>query len=482
VADSSTRASGLDLDDAALRSLFDESLALAGRELAATREGPVFAEAPTIKAVNAAIDGGAPLPRHGATADRVLAAAEHALRLGRRSSPTFFGYIFSPATAPAVVGDLLASAADQNVTSWRSAPAATAIERQTINWVSQFVGYGDAAAGLFVSGGSLANLTALLIALRARTPHDADRRGLCVYSSEEAHFSIGKAAAAIGVQSQRVAVDAAFRLEIDDLRAAIGRDRAAGLTPFCIVGSAGTTATGAVDPLAQIADVARQESTWFHIDGAYGAPAAATQVAASEFDGMADADSVSVDAHKWLYVPVDCSALLVRDPAASYGAFGPADDYVRVLAGESEESFAFWDHGLELSRRSRALKLWLTFRFYGADRLAQAIEEDIELARLMADFVRETDDLELLCEPSLSVCCFRHRPRGFDEEALAAHNDALLAQLQRDGRAYFSNVSVAGRSGLRACITNFRTTAADVRRAIDLVRELGNRVCGPRRY
>ena len=427
--------------------------------------------------VRAALDSDAPLPRDPEGPESVLGAALRALAAGRRSNPAFFGYVLSPSTAPAVAGDFLASAADQNVTSWRSAPAATVIERQTLNWLSQFVGFGRGAAGLFVSGGSLANLTALLIAVRSRSPENVDRRTLCVYSSTEAHFSIDKAAAAIGIQSRHVQTDAALCLDLEGLEEAIGNDRARGLVPVCVVGSAGTTATGAVDSLADIAGIARREQLWFHVDGAYGAPAAATAIADSKFAGIDEAHSLAVDAHKWLYAPVDCGALLVRDPAASLGVFGPTGEYVRVLADATEEAFAFWDHGLELSRRSRALKLWLTFRYYGADRLAQAISEDIELAHLMARLVRGAEDLELLCEPSLSVCCFRHRPAGVEEGALQDHNERLLAELQHDGRVYLSNVSVRGRFGLRACITNFRTTPADVTRAVELVRELGSCAC-----
>lgn len=465
-----SRPSGLDLSDAELEHLFGEAAVLAARELAAVRDGPVFELAPVAKAVRAALDADAPLPRHPESPESVLGAALRALAAGRRSNPRFFGYVFSPATAPGVAGDFLASAADQNVTSWRSAPSATVIERQTLNWLSQFVGFGRGAAGLFLSGGSLANLTALLMAIRSRSGEDVDRRTLCVYSSTEAHFSVDKAAAAVGIQSRHVQADDALCLDLDRLEAAIGEDRAHGLVPVCVVGSAGTTATGSVDPLADIAALARREQLWFHVDGAYGAPAAATAIAGSEFVGIGEAHSLAVDAHKWLYAPVDCGALLVRDLV---GDFGPAGEYVRVLADASEESFAFWDHGLELSRRSRALKLWLTFRYYGADRLAQAIGEDIELARLMGDLVSEAEDLELLCEPSLSVCCFRHRPARFEEGALREHNQRLLAELQNDGRIYLSNVSVRGRFGLRACITNFRTSAADVRRAVELVRELG---------
>jgi glutamate/tyrosine decarboxylase-like PLP-dependent enzyme len=294
-----------------------------------------------------------------------------------------------------------------------------------------------------------------------------------VYSSTEAHFSVERAAAALGVQSRRVATDEALCLDMADLEAAITRDRAQGLTPICIVASAGTTATGAVDPLVGLGGLARRERLWFHVDGAYGAPAASAANAPAELTGLGEADSLSVDAHKWLYVPVDCGALLLRHPGRDSGAFGSVGEYVRVLGDLEEESFAFWDHGLELSRRSRALKLWLTFRYYGADRLAQAIGEDIELAHGMADLVRDASDLELLCEPSLSVCCFRHRPASLDGGALERHNERLLAELQRDGRVYLSNVVVGGRFGLRACITNFRTTAADVKRTVELVQVLG---------
>jgi glutamate/tyrosine decarboxylase-like PLP-dependent enzyme len=214
------------------------------------------------------------------------------------------------------------------------------------------------------------------------------------------------------------------------------------------------------------------------VDGAYGAPAAATNRARALFAGLERADSISIDAHKWLYVPVDCSALLLRDPSATRGVFGHADDYVKVLHDDSGEAFAFWDHGFELSRRSRALKLWMTFKAYGAEALARSIEEDIELADLMGQLVRDAEDLELVCEPSLSVCCFRHRPANVADEDLNTHNEALLSALQRDGRAYLSNVTLAGRFALRACITNFRTTNEDIRETVRLVQELGNTVSG----
>lgn len=469
----------LDLTDERLLELMSKTGQMAAEELQATQQGPVFAQPPESLGIRQALgDADVPLPREPEDLPAVLESAGTALAFGRRSSPRFFGYVFSPPNPVAVAADTLASAADQNVTSWRSAPSATEIEWTTLRWLSEFIGFGSDVAGLFLSGGSLAHLTVALIALHAHGAGDADRRRLSLFVSEQAHFSFDKAAVALGVDLRRVPTDERLRMDPDALTAAIAADRAEGNRPFCIVATAGTTPTGAIDPIARLAEIAAEEMAWFHVDGAYGAPAAATERARGAFAGLDRADSVSIDAHKWLYVPVDCSALILRDPDATRGVFGHADEYVKVLQGAPDESFAFWDHGLELSRRSRAFKVWMTFKAYGADALARSIDEDIELAELMADLVREAGDLELLAEPSLSVCCFRHRPRHLSGSDLNAHNQSLLTTLQRDGRAYLSNVTVDGVFGLRACITNFRTTADDVQATVRLVQELGNTFSG----
>ena len=462
----------LDLEREHLAAVLARAAAAAAAELDATRRGPVYSSQPSAADLHALLDE--PLPVDDAPLEDVLAACEAVLAAGRRTAPGFFGYVQSPPTPVGVIADLLASAADQNVTSWRSAPAAVHVERLTLRWLGQFLGFDDAAAGLMVSGGSAANLTALLMATRIRAAPDADRRALVVYLSEECHFSVAKAAAALGLAVRRLPVDAARRLDVGALRGAIAADVRAGRTPLCVVASAGTTATGAVDPLDEAADVAAEHALWFHVDGAYGAPAAAVPAQRERFRGMERADSLAIDAHKWLYVPVDCSALLVHDGTATARAFGAAaGDYVRVLEAEDDEAFAFWDHGLELSRRFRALKLWMTLRHYGARRLAEAIEHDIAMAAHLGAIVERSADFELLSPPCLSICTFRHAPAGVAEDDLDAHNERLLAALQRDGRVYLSNAEVDGRFALRACITNFRTTDADIERTVDLVRTLG---------
>ena len=467
------RDASLDLTEEDLSALLAGVTALAEQEVAAARTGPVFERPPSAAEVERMVGADRSLPADGESVEDLLAACATVLAGGRRTTPAFFGYVQSPPAPVAVAADLLASAADQNLTSWRSGPAAVAVEHQTLRWLGQFVGFDDAATGILVSGGSAANLTALLVALRAATGPDDDRRAMRVYASAETHFSVAKAAQALGVGLERVAVDRDRRLDPAALRGAIASDRAAGLLPICVVANAGTTSTGAVDPLDAVATVARDAGVWLHVDGAYGAPAAADPASRPLFAGLSRADSLCLDAHKWLYAPVDCSALLLHDRAATGRAFGAgADDYVRVLATQPMETFAFWDHGLELSRRFRALKLWATLRLHGARRLAAAIGADIRLAEHLAGLVADAGDFELLAGPGLSICCFRHAPSGLAEPALDAHNERILQALQRDGRVYLSNATVDGRFALRACITNFRTTRADVERVLTVVREL----------
>ena len=474
--DPDQRHASLDPTGEELRALLAGVTALAEQEVSAARSGPVFERPPSAPEVDRAVGADRPLPPDGESVEELLAACAAVLAAGRRTTPAFFGYVQSPPAPVAMAADLLASAADQNLTSWRSGPAATAVEQQTLRWLGEFVGFDAAATGILVSGGSAANLTALLVALRTATGPDDDRRAMRVYASAETHFSVAKAAGALGVQVEPLAVDRDRRLDPTALRTAIASDRAAKRLPICVVANAGTTSTGVVDPLDAVATVAADAGVWLHVDGAYGAPAAADPASRPLFAGLHRADSMCIDAHKWLYAPVDCSALLLHDAEATARAFGAgADDYVRILATQPAESFAFWDHGLELSRRFRALKLWATLRFHGGRQLAAAIGEDIRLAAHLAQLVADAEDFELLAGPGLSICCFRHVPTDLDEPALDAHNERILQALQRDGRVYLSNATVDGRFALRACITNFRTTRADVERVLTVVRELADR-------
>ena len=471
--DADLRDTSLDLTGEDFRALLAGVTVLAEQEVAAARSGPVFERPPSAAEVDRLVGADRALPLHGESVEELLAACAAVLAAGRRTTATFFGYVQSPPAPVGIAADLLASAADQNLTSWRSGPAAAAVEHQTLRWLGEFVGFDDAATGILVGGGSAANLTALLVALRAATgPHD-DRRAMRVYASAETHFSVAKAAAALGVGLQSVAVDRGRRLDPAALRTAIASDRA---TACCRSASSPTRAQRRPVPSTPwrrwpaSPPTRASGCTW---TARMARPPRLTPPAAGSSPAFTAPIPLCIDAHKWLYAPVDCSALLLHDAGATARAFGAgADDYVRILAEQPAERFAFWDHGLELSRRFRALKLWATLRFYGARRLAASIGEDIRLAAHLAELVAAAEDFELLAGPGLSVCCFRHAPPHIDEPALDAHNERILQTLQRDGRVYLSNATIDGRFALRACITNFRTTEADVDRILAVVREL----------
>jgi glutamate/tyrosine decarboxylase-like PLP-dependent enzyme len=313
-----------------------------------------------------------------------------------------------------------------------------------VRWLGALVGYGEDAQGLLTSGGSMANLTALLIAHRSRSPEGSvSRRGLwansqpmTVYASDQIHMSIPKAADVLGLgrdQVRLVRSDEKFRLDVRDLRAMLDGDAARGLSPFCVVGSAGTVNTGAVDPLSEIARIARQYGLWFHVDGAYGALGALDERKRPLFDGIERADSLSLDPHKWLYAPVDTGCLLVRDPEAARRAFQSGEaDYIKVHEETTAESYAFWDYGVELSRRFRALKVWMMLSYYGARRVRAAISEDNDLAAYMGQLITEADDFELLAPVQLSICCFRHVPPAMRERLCAAHTAAERSRLNTE--------------------------------------------------
>lgn len=473
------RTEPLDIPSSELDVLLTGAAEIARHEIELTQSGPVFDTEPSAEAVSNLLATEHELPIEGESVASLLERCRAVLTAGRRTAPTFFGYVLSPPVPAGVAADLIVSAADQNVTSWRSAPVATELERTVLKWLGRFVGFAEDADGILLSGGSAANLTALLCALRAGDNRDADRRSLVVYASGEAHFSVAKAAEVLGVAVNTIAMDKHGRLDATRLDGAISADHTIGRRPFCVVATAGTTATGTVDPLGETARVAHEHGLWCHIDGAYGAPAAAVPAQRYLFEGIELADSLCIDAHKWLYAPLDCGALLLK-PGRSAAFAPPSDraDYVRVLAEQPAEEFAFWDHGLELSRRFRALKLWMIFRYYGARRLASAIAEDIEMASYLAERIRQTDGLELVGNPGLSICCFRHRPPQLAGDRLDDHNERLLRALQRAGSVYLSNANVNRQFALRACITNFRTTRGDLDRTVDAVQTIGEQLLG----
>ncbi|MCB8955769.1 MAG: aminotransferase class V-fold PLP-dependent enzyme [Nocardioides sp.] len=415
---------------------------------------------------------GSPLPETGTGVREALDAADRVLDESlAQARPRFFGYVGSSGLESAVLADALAMSHDVNLAA--EAAAAHLVEQQTLGWVAQLVGY-PAAGGTVTSGGMVSNLTALMAARTRAFPESrvvgVDASRVAVYASAEAHSSVERAVEVLGLGSSAlrdVPIDGRRRMDPAALASAIAADRAVGVTPMAVVATAGTTLTGSVDPIGAIADVVEGTGAWLHVDGAYGLPAACTDVAGHLFAGLDRADSVSVDAHKWLFVPKACGILLVRDPAALRAAFRHDASYM-----VEEEGYVHpVDTTMEYSRPFRALKLWTALRAHGAGAFREAITTTIELARELADLVRARPGLELLVDaPELSTVPFRRVPARGDADA---HNRSLARALQEDGRVYVTSAVVDGVTCLRPCVVNFRTTRADIESLVDLADELG---------
>jgi aromatic-L-amino-acid decarboxylase len=387
--------------------------------------------------------------------------------------PRYFAFIGSSGLEIGAVADLLAHTYDINLAV--DARAATEIEHQAVRWTGEFVGF-PAAAGAFTSGGTISNVTALAAA-RERALPGSRRSGLSerrvsVYCSREVHYSITRAVELLGIGSDHlhaVEMDELHRMRPDALADAVDADVARGVTPVAVVATGGTTLTGAVDRIDQIAEVCRTRDVWLHVDGAYGLPAAS--VRPRLFDGLALADSCSVDAHKWLYVPKACSVVLVSDADALAGAFAHEQGY---LPHQRHELHAV-DTTLEYSRPFRALKLWLAFRAHGAPQFREAIERNLWEADLLYARAQMSEDFEVMeAPPQLSVVPIRHAPRGVAD--LDEHNAALAKAILADGRVYLASALIDDQVWLRPCFVNFRTTEEDVLSILDVARDLGDRL------
>src|SRR5438477_2050709 len=419
----------------------------------------------------------AALPTKGNNFDGLLKVfREDIIPFSRQNAhPRMFGYVQSPGTPLAAFADLLASMLNANLTIWRSAPAPVELERLTIDWIRQILGVNAGAGGLFVSGGSMANLIGIAMARQKR--NDSSGR-LRMYASTETHFSVAKAAALLGIGRDNVcyiAVDERFRIRTDDLIAKISADIEAGRIPFCVVANAGTVNTGAIDPLTAIREVADRFQLWMHVDGSYGAFAVLARSARKLFAGMEQADSIALDPHKWLYLPVDVGCVIYRDPEIARAAFAHEAEYTRMFGEEEDEAFVCWDYGPELSRRFRALKVWMLLKGVGLDCFSAAIENNLACARYLESMVRASDDFEMVAPVELSIFCFRHVPaqlRNGSPQAIDAFNERLLIALQRDGSSYLSNAALGGRFALRGCVLNYRTTLRDMEILLDDLRRV----------
>jgi glutamate/tyrosine decarboxylase-like PLP-dependent enzyme len=468
----------LDLDPEALRALGHRTVDLIVDSLAREVEDPVLARPPGPE-LFARVDR--PLPREGTDPAQLLDELRDVWMDACRKNghPRFFGYVCASADPVGALFDGVASVFNQNVTAWRSAPGATEMERLVVRWLDELVGFGG-GGGVLTSGGSAANATALASALsagarRAGAPLADALPRLTAYVSSQAHLSLAKALRVFGVPEasvRGVAVDDRRRMLAGDLDRRIAADLTDGRVPALVCATAGTANTGAIDPLDDIAEVCARRGVWMHVDGAYGAPAAATAEYAFLRRAFARADSLVLDPHKWLFAPLDVGCVLLREPEYARAAFRLEAEYVKVTQEEPREAFAFFDHGLELSRRNRALKVWAILAARGADALAAVIADNVALRRHLDERVASESRLEPLGS-DLSISCFRYVRPGAGEEELSELNSGILEALVEGGHYFLSPTKLEGRYALRVCIVNFRTRRSDVDELVDDVLRLG---------
>lgn len=452
-------------------------------EIRADRDGaPVLDAAP---GAAREVDRGEPPPRRGTALPEILDEVRRRIlpSCRRNDSPRFFGYVCSGGSDAGTLADFLASGLNQNVTAWRSAPSATDLERLVVDWIREITGMPRGSTGLLLGGGSAATLTALAAARDAMAGADIVEGGLLtlgremvLYASDQVHMSVPRAASLLGLGRQAVRIIPAredFTLDTAALARAVAADRRAGRIPFAVAASAGTTATGAIDPLDELADLCRDQELWLHVDAAYGGFAALCPEAAGALAGMGRAHSLAIDPHKWIHVPFDCGALLVRDPAALRAPFGEVGAYARTDEGTEREGWTFFEHGPELSRRFRALKVWMVIKHLGLEELGEMVREDLRTAGHLATLVEEAGDLELMAPVPLSTVCFRYAPAGRDEGVLDRLNRRILQALQEEAAVYPTHAVLRGRFALRACILNPRSGVAEMERLISEVRRHG---------
>jgi aromatic-L-amino-acid decarboxylase len=435
---------------------------------------------------------GAPAPLEGQEADALLEefASQVAPYPFGNGHPRFYAWVNSPPTVVGIFAEALAAAMNPSCAGGNH--AAVYVERQVIGWFKQMLGFPEEAMGLLVSGGSMATLTALAVARHTRGGGEMRAGGLqqggphlIVYRSEQGHSCIQKAVELLGIGSAHLRtgpVDGLYRMQVEALEAAIQADLAAGHRPMAVVASAGTVNTGAIDPLEEIAAVCRRHGLWLHVDGAYGAVAALTDEYKAALAPLALADSLALDPHKWLSIPVEAGLVLVlvRDGQAMRDTFSLVPEYLRLEGDARGVNGPPWfsEYGFQQTRGFRALKVWMSLKYYGLDGSARAIEHDIQLARHLASRVEASPDLEMAAPQSLSIVCFRFAPASLrgDDERLNALNRRLLERVQLGGKAFLAGTTLGERFVLRACVVNYRATRADIDALVEAVLEAGEAV------
>jgi len=436
--------------------------------------------------------GNLPLPENGLPAEELISSAskllfDHSLFNGH---PKFFGFITSSGAPIGVLADLLASSVNANVGGQILSPMATEIEKQTTQWLAEFIGVSPNYGGILVSGGNMANFTAFLAARTAKAPKSIKEEGLLnasnqliAYCSKSTHTWIDKAAILFGHGANSIRwipTDASNKMDNHILEQTIKDDLELGHQPFMVVGTAGDVSTGVIDDLETIANICKTYDLWFHIDGAYGIPAAVIPELKELFIGIKEADSIALDPHKWLYSPLEAGCTLVKNPKHLIDTYSSHPEYYNFSLTEEGGSLNYFEYGLQNSRGFRALKVWLALQQIGSKGYAKLLREDIELSKYFFELAEKHEELEPITQ-NLSIMTLRYIPTSVEEKGekkeayLNTLNEALVDVLQKGGEMFLSNAIVQKKYCLRTCIVNFRTTKKDILSCIEIIVEEGRK-------
>lgn len=423
-----------------------------------------------------------PIP--GETMDQILSDIDTVIMssIGHWNHPSFFAYFNSSGSAPGILAELLIAAFNTNSMLWYSSPAATELEQTTLDWLRQMLGLPPAFFGIIYEGGSSSTFHAIAAARENLTDLKIREHGLAgrndlprlrIYASEQGHSSIDKASVALGLGLagvRRVDVNDGYQMDPQRLAKAIAEDRSAGILPFCVVATVGTTSCTSIDPIPAIADICEREGLWLHVDAAHGGPAAIVPEMRYVLDGCGRAHSIVVNPHKWLFVPLDLSVLYTSKPDVLKRAFTLVPEYLRT--DTVDEVVNYMDYGIPLGRRFRALKLWFVLRYFGVDGIAERIREHIRLGRLFAEWIDANPEFERLAPVPLSTVCFRAHPPGIEDDTSLDHlNEQLLQAVNRSGDAFLSHTKLSGRFVLRLVISHLRTETEDVARVWEIIQK-----------
>ena len=417
-----------------------------------------------------------PIPLHGMDPDELLEMVQRDIleQNYHRMHPRDFAYVTAPGNFIGVLADTLAAGYNIFGGAWISSPSGAMIELVTIDWLRQLMGMPESTGGIFTTGGSIANLTGLAVARHIKLGHDMQNS--TIYLSDQTHASVPKALRTLGFGDDNICtieVDENFRINLDRLIQQITDDRAQGKNPFCIVANAGTTNTGAVDPLSELAAICKQENLWYHIDGAYGAAAAFTEKGKVALCGIELADSLAIDPHKWLFQPYDIGCTLIRDRRHLWETFNVAAEYLKNLVDPTLQEVNFYDYGLQMSRSFRALKLWMTIKAFGFEAMQAAIEHGIILAESIEQELRKSPKWQIITPAHLGIITFRYHKEGLSNLALDDLNERISQQIIQDGFAFIATTTLRGQSVLRMVTINPRTTHDDIVQTIRRMEAFG---------